>query len=346
MIGIIHVGNAYIEPYFEKYKKVLDQTQTDYELILWDRKNEIEQKDGVHVFKKPTSNIKRAQKILNYLRYRKFVKKIVKEKKYDKLIFLTTMSAFTIGSFIKKYKNKYILDIRDLSGEKSKLFQKKLARIIENSSFTSISSDGFREKLPEFDYVRSHNLSGNIALDRQKNTSGKINLLYLGRTRGDWFNKRLIEIFGGDDRFTLNLIGEWIDSKEVAILAKKFENVTVKGKFDSSQKEEFLQKADILINMNIASFNGKRLTANKYYDGLECNLPQIARVDEYTGALVTVKGLGIALDFYDEDFANKVYEYYQNLDFDEFKQKAKIELDRVKEQDREFMQKIEEFLKA
>ena len=102
----------------------------------------------------------------------------------------------------------------------------------------------------------------------------------------------------------------------------------------------------MLINMNIASFNGKRLTANKYYDGLSCNLPQIARIDEYTGALVTVKGLGVALDFYDEGFANKVYEYYQNLDFDEFKQKAKIELDRAKEQDKEFIQKIEDFIKS
>ena len=48
-----------------------------------------------------------------------------------------------------KYKNNYILDIRDPSYEKFKLFNQILKKIICSSYFTTISSEGFLEFLPK-----------------------------------------------------------------------------------------------------------------------------------------------------------------------------------------------------
>lgn len=347
MIGIVHVGNILAEPYFEKYKSAMDKSGENYELILWDRRGEVQSQDGIHVFR--CGNIPKGKlgKYLAYRKFSKFAKKIVKEKKYEKLVLLTTLSAFVLGKTIKEYKGKYVLDIRDMSFEKSPVFRKKLSRIIKNSTFTAISSSGFLDVLPDYEYTLVHNLSGEDGeIDfKPKQEDGKIEVLYTGNSRGFEFNKRLIQIFGKDDRFHLTIAGEGVDEPKLIDLAKS-SGVTVCGKYDSKKKRELLLGADMIINMNTASFNGKRLTANKFYDGLLYKLPQVARVDEYTGALVTCKELGVALDFWDGDFADKLYEYYQNMDIEEFTRKADAELKRAKQQNEVFVEKIVEFAKS
>ena len=181
-------------------------------------------------------------------------------------------------------------------------------------------------------------------LQKEKKQNGKIEVLYIGNSRGDKFNQRLVEIFGWDDRFNFTLAGKFVNTSSLMSKVKDLKNITVLGEYNDDKKKELLTNADMIINMNTASFNGKRLTANKYYDGLLYLLPQLARIDEYTGALVSCKELGVALDFDDTDFANKVYEYYQNLDMEYFVQKSKAELKRVKEQNEIFVQKITEKL--
>ena len=101
MIGIVHVGNILAEPYFEKYKSAMDKSGENYELILWDRRGEVQSRDGIHVFR--CGNIPKGKlgKYLAYRKFSKFAKKIVKEKKYEKLVLLTTLSAFVLGKTIK-----------------------------------------------------------------------------------------------------------------------------------------------------------------------------------------------------------------------------------------------------
>ncbi len=347
MIGIIHTGNALKEPYFEKYRKALDLCGASYELVVWDRKgNSIKDEDGVHVFHKKTSNVKRLSKIRAFCAYCRFVRRTVQERGYDKLIFLNTMSAFALGRFIKSYAGRYVFDVRDMSYERLPLFKRRMARIIKNSDFTSISSDGFRDEMPDLDYVRSHNYTyTDLAKEvdkRQK--SDPIKVVYVGVTRGDKFNLRLIEAFGGDERFTLRIAGEGADTETVKEKARQFKNVTVTGRYENEQKGDILTSSDMLVNMNIGSFNGSRLTSNKYYDGLIYKLPQIARADEYTGALVSVKGVGVALDVMSEELADHVYEYYSSLDLEEFVERAKAELERVKREDEKFLDAVKDFI--
>lgn len=347
MVGIIHVGNTLKEPYFEKYKIALEKSGQSYELILWDRKGDTQDyPENCHVYREKISGLNKIKKAFAYRRYAKFVQNILKNKKYDKLILLTTFSAFMLGKKIKEYKHNYIFDLRDLTCENNLFFRKKVERIIKNSTITVISSDGFRDVLPDFDYVRAHNLSGENerVTDKQKQL-GVIKVGYAGVTRGDEFNKRLIQIFGGDKRFELVLMGDGIDSESVKEFANSYQNITVRGRYQNDEKAKLYATCDMLINMNIASFNGKRLTANKYYDGLLFGLVQIARADEYTGALVSCKELGVALDFSDKEFAEKVYEYYTSLDMTKFLQKANDELDRVKEQNEIFIEEVVNYLK-
>lgn len=346
MVGIIHVGNTLKEPYFEKYKIALEKSGQSYELILWDRKGEVQNElDNCHVYRGKIDGVSKIKKLFAYRKYAKFVQSVLSRKKYDKLILLTTFSALVVGKKIKQYKNNYLFDLRDLTCENHLFFRKKVARIIKNSTISVISSDGFRDVLPDFDYVRAHNLSGeNEQVASKQKQLGVIKVGYAGITRGDEFNQRLIRIFGGDNRFELVLMGDGIDSESVKKLANSYQNVKVQGKYQNQDKANLYATCDMIINMNTGGFNGKRLTANKYYDGLLFALPQIARADEYTGALVSCKELGVALDFLDENFADKVYEYYSNLDMTEFLQRATSELDRVKEQNQVFVDAVVDYL--
>lgn len=350
MIGIIHVGNALKEPYFEKYEKVLTESKKEYEIIMWDRKNkEREYPANVHAFFKKTGKGK-LSKALAFSSYFRFVQKIIKEKKYDKLILLTTLSAFSCKRILKKrYAGKYVFDIRDLTYEYYAPFKKNVAEIVKNSAFTTISSSKFKEFLPNWNYyVRTHNFRYEDVLNAKPKSNlkkdGIINVVYIGFTRGDVFNCRLVEIFGGDKRFSLRIAGERCDSETVLAKAKGYDNVNISGRYELNEKFDLIKSADMIINMNLNSFNGKRLVSNKYYDSLTFKLPQIARKGEFIGELVERKGLGITLDFDDESFADKVYSYMENLDEEKFYHSVRTELNEVLEEDKIFIAKLKNFI--
>ncbi len=353
MIGIIHVGNAGREPYFEKYKKLLDESGKEYEVIMMDKASAGNTDEALpsnyFCFKANDARKNKLIKLINFFKYSRFVKKILKRKKYDKLIILTTLSAFMCKKELhKKYKGKYIFDFRDLSLEKIGWFKKRVARIVKESAFTCISSDGFKKYLPEYDYVKAHNFrysdlsATRDEIDYEKNK--KINLTYIGTSRGYEYNSRLISIFGSDERFNLKIVGSYCDSPQILELSKKHDNVEVKGRYDLSEKHEILKDMDMLVNMNIESFNGLQAMANKYYDGIILKKPQLANINTFAGKQIKDRGLGIALAFSDENFADKVYEYWQNLDEENFNQKAKAELDAVLEEDKIYLAKIESFI--
>lgn len=61
---------------------------------------------------------------------------------------------------LSKYSNNYILDIRDYTYEKYGFYLRIIHKLINNSSFTAISSRGFKKFLGESDkLVVNHNIS-------------------------------------------------------------------------------------------------------------------------------------------------------------------------------------------
>lgn len=352
MIGIIHVGNVLKEPYFEKYKNILEENKKEYEIIMWDKCKDGDTSalpDNVYNFDLVDSNRGKIVKFINFMKYSRFVKRILKKRKYDKLIILTTLAAFMCKKELKgKYKGKYVYDFRDLSLERVGWFRKRVARIVKNSAFTCVSSDGFTKYLPSHNYVKAHNFRySDLSQTKEKINYQKdklIDLTYIGTSRGYEYNARLIEIFGSDPRFSLKIIGRFCDSPKVLELASLHKNVEVRGRYELSEKHEILSDMDILVNMNIESFNGLQAMANKYYDGIILKKPQLANINTFAGKQIEERGLGISLSFDDEHFADKVYQYWQNLNEEEFNEKAKKELELVLQEDKIYLSKIREFI--
>lgn len=73
--------------------------------------------------------------------YFHFVKKVIKKQKYEKLIVLTTLTGmFLYHLLTRKYNQEFILDYRDASYEFLNLYKFILGKLVDNSTFTCISS--------------------------------------------------------------------------------------------------------------------------------------------------------------------------------------------------------------
>src|SRR5699024_27060 len=103
-------SNKLYMPYLENYTKVLDQNNKKYDIVMWDRFQLQEQEKYVYRDKKTGHQ----RKVYDYLKYTRFVKKILKEDKYDQVIIFGLQLYFFLYKYLNKYyKNNYILDIRD-----------------------------------------------------------------------------------------------------------------------------------------------------------------------------------------------------------------------------------------
>ena len=103
IIGIIAANNIRYSPYIFFYTNILDECGVSYELIYPDR-NGIEE-EWVGIVHKVQWNNKR-HRLFEYEIYAKKVKRIIKKRKYTKLIVLTSVIATYMGNWLSKhYKN-------------------------------------------------------------------------------------------------------------------------------------------------------------------------------------------------------------------------------------------------
>ncbi len=353
-VGIIEINVFNNCPYVVKYLDILKEQNIEYDLIGWDRDGNTPVFSENNILFRCPSNEKRSiiKKLPDFIKYARFLNKILKEKKYDKIILLNTLTAFLVINHLKRYKNKFILDIRDLSYEYFSPFKKILGKIIDKSFFTCISSKGFEKELPKGkDYVMAHNFQYGAIEKKDDYTFTKreetpINILHIGIGRGDKYNKLLSDIFGGDKRFSLVFAGVFNDTPFFIEYAKKYDNIKVYGSYKQEEKIKFIKEADMLFYNYMSSYNCDCALANKYYDGLIFKKPLIGNLATYSGKLVSEKSVGISLDFDDKSYADKVYNYYMNLEEENYLSNVKEEISRVLSDDRIYLNKIREFLES
>lgn len=352
MVGIVFCNELNTCPYIDKYLKILNQKEIPYEIIIWNRSGEKKQYPENFVVFNEKSDIfvPRWKKFGAFMRFRSFLKRTIKERHYDKLIMLSTVPAILCyKQLVKKYKGKYIFDFRDLSYERHGFFRKKVKNIAKRSFFTSLSSPGFAEKLELNKYVMAHNFRYNDldnAIEELSIDTKPIQLLHIGITRGEEFNKRLADIFGNDNRFQVNIIGSGNDTETFKAYVKDIPNIQVKGTYNNEDKMKFICGASMLLYYYPGDYNCDSALANKYYDGMIYKKPLIGNINTYSGRRVEDKGLGISLDISDVNFADKVFTYITTLNKDSYLKAVKEEMIAVLEEDSVYLRRIEEFLDA
>lgn len=278
----------------------------------------------------------------------------MKEKKFDKLILLSTLSAIILYPLLMStFKNKYIFDYRDLSYEHVPFFKHFLESIVKNSSFTCISSIGFERHLPvNIDYVLAHNFTYS-EIDQSKNIEiikkelgSPLVVSYFGFIRGFDNITKIIDKFSQDTRFILNYHGSGTDYEAVAkyVKDKRYSNVYCTGFYDANSKKVLMKETDIINNYYALNRNIECATSNKLYDGLIYKKPQFVSKGSFDEKNIEKYGVGCALDLDHPEFLNDLFQYYHSLDEIDFTSNAIKALKTILEDDKKYLYKIAQFL--
>lgn len=314
MIGVFSFLSLRYAQFVYKYTNILNEEGIPYELIVWNRDSLEKPKNDNWIFYE--YNLDSFQpfykKILGFISFSIYMRKMINDKKYDKMIILTTQTAIPLYDILlRKYKNKYIYDYRDVTFENFSLYRLLVDSLICNSNFTAISSDGFINNLkPSTKFVMSHNTRNFKITHIQKTTSDKIRVVFWGMIRQLEYNKKICDLFSRDERFELVYHGEGYRKElETYCNQKNYKNVKFTGPYKLGEIEMFAINTDIVLNCYENDKKQKLAMTVKFYDSLQYGLPMLVTKGSYMEKYIEKYGIGFSVDFENDTNLEPVYRW-------------------------------------
>lgn len=337
-ICFVTMGNIYTVPYLSTYTNHIDG---NYSVIYWDReeKNEVEGNNKYYRFFKKLSQKDRVGKIVGYLQYRKFVKSILLRENFDLVIFLQTWSALLMADVVEKhYPGKYVVDIRDYTYEKNPVIYHREKKLMKKAAMCIVSSEGYKEFLPPHDYFVFHNarelpLDKVVALRERNKKRSALNISFIGYVNYQEQHKKLLMNLKDDPRFHMSFIGTRSMELEAFCKDNAIKNVTLIDTFDSSKILDFYENTDFVHNLygNHTPVLDYALS-NKLYFAAELNIPILTCPDTYMANVSTEYGFGLEADVADPDLGDKLWNYYNSIDWHRFNSDCERFMVRVREE--------------
>lgn len=351
MITIIFCGDLQYCPYLKRYSERLDSKKIEYEVLFWNRSgSELNIERNYKYYNRPSKEDKnKAQKLMDFIGFRKWIKSQLNASHPSALIFLSTLTGVLLYDVAEKYSQKYIFDIRDYSYENIPIFQKAEDRIIQNSMFTVISSKGFLNFLPDYDYIIAHNFNRNeINRDYEfKKHKPPLKIIWNGTIRFFDYQKRYLDIFKNDSRFRLIYHGSGVDLEQFKDYCanENIENVEFTGPYNNQDKYNLISQAAYLNNC-YGGRSGDQLKyaiSNRYYDGLIAHIPQIVESDGYKAEKVKEQSVGLVVEP-SHELPDKLFNYYINIDKEDFDEKCASTLEDIIREDDKYIKMIDSFI--
>lgn len=346
-LALICPSNLLYMPYVNNYKDFLEENNIEFDIINWDRfgienSNPLKYRD----FK-----IGHKRNFFDYYRYKNFIVKILCKNKYDKIIIFGLQLTFFLKNFlIKKYKNKYVIDIRDYN-KIINLFNIK--DIIEGSSFTVISSGGFKSFLPVSDkIIVNHNTQlkdlGEIKNLKNENfeSKSKINIACIGAIRDYKINTDFINSLKNKEKINLNFHGEGDINKKIKNYIRKNNilNVNLTGRYKKEEESQIYKDTDIV---NVLRYNdginNRTALPNRLYNSLINGKPMLAFYGTYLSNEIEKYNIGLVVDSFDDIYKN-LFNYLKEYDINKFDIGRKNFLKLVIEENDEFLNYIKTFI--
>lgn len=346
-------------PYAQQYEDIIVKYGYDYDILFWDRfsNGPLEKNGNQFIFHRIcTLGGNKLKKIYPFYLFRKTLKEIIKNENYNKIIILNTMPGFLLHDILlSKYSNNYILDIRDYTYEKYGFYLRIIHKLINNSSFTAISSRGFKKFLGESDkLVINHNIS-NLEDACDKPTLYKckkpITIGFVGAVRYFDENVALIRSVQGLDMFKLKFVGRQNSDCRLDEFCNRNEytNVLFSGEFDNRDKPLIYSTIDIINSVfGNHSLDVITLLPNRLYDALIFKKPILATKGTYLAEVVSKYNIGLIVDnsqsYSVKTYQKNILEYVDNFDSQKFIENTNNLLKKVKKEQQFFHQRIAEFV--
>lgn len=351
MISIIFCGDLRYCPYLSRYTERLEAAHAEYEVLFWNRAGlSLNARGNYKYYDSPSAeDLGNARKLLDFVGFRKWVKKRLSRSKPDGIILLSTLSGMLLCDIAGKYKGKFVFDIRDYSYENIGLFKKIESRIISDSYFTAISSKGFKAFLPDHDYTIAHNFNRNDMVERFvfARQTEPYQIVWNGTVRFFDYQKHFLDAFKNDPRFILVYHGAGTDLEKYKqyCLDNGITNVLFTGAYDNRDKINLLRNAAFLNNC-YGGRDGDELryaVSNRFYDGLVYHIPQIVEDGGYKAGETVRWKVGLAAEPI-EGLPDRLCEYYRDLGAHEFNKSCDEALKEIIAEDDRYIKKIDDFV--
>lgn len=352
MVALVFCGDLKYCPYIKRYIERLDLYKIDYSVYFWNRGGfNLDLPTNYHCYGSSSDLSKgKLWKLFDFIKFRNWLIEKLNSDKPDKIVALSTLTGVILGKKLYHKEIPYVFDIRDYSYEHIALFAYIEKKLIENSVFTAISSKGFKSFLPACDYVVAHNfnrkdITGSKSFKKQES---KISFVWNGVVRFFEFQKNYLDALKNDPRFEIVFHGDGPDLDLYKAYCKRegFNNIVFTGSYNNDKKEELLRNAGILNNCYGYTQNeGNKLkyaVSNRFYDGIIYHIPQLVEPFGFKSEWTKEAGIGISIPI-DKNFANKLFDYYKNIDAREFDKACNKTLEQVIREDDEFISKIDSF---
>lgn len=351
MIALVFCGDLRYCPYINRYIERLEKADVDYKVFFWNRSRFDLNLSDHYIYYDQGSDLSsgKVQKLLDFIRFKRWLIEQLKKNHCEKIIALSTLTGVFLGHFL--YKKDYIFDIRDYSYEHIAPFYWIEKKVIENSTFTAISSSGFKAFLPQHDYIIAHNFNRNDIVPEAefRKSEGKINFVWNGVVRYFEFQKAYLDAMKNDPRFNIVFHGDGpeLDLYKEYCQKNGFENATFTGSYNNAEKTSLLRNAHILNNCyGYTQGAGNKLkyaVSNRFYDGLIFHIPQLVEPEGYKPEWANKAGIGVSFAP-DNVFADKLFHYYKSIDAEKFDKACARELQRVIEEDDRYISMIDKFI--
>ncbi|VBB39415.1 conserved hypothetical protein [uncultured Spirochaetota bacterium] len=350
MITLIFCGDLRYCPYLKRYTERLEKANVDYEVLFWNRAGlSLDVPPNYHYYDRSSAeSLGKIKKIKDFFGFKVWVFKHLEISKPHGLIMLSTLTGILL--YEKTKKIPYVFDIRDYSYENIGVFKELEERIIRLSSFTCISSKGFKAFLPEYPYIIAHNFNrSEIPEVREfKKKNYPLKIVWNGTVRFFEYQKNYIDLFKNDDRFLLIYHGTGLELEQYKAycVSKQVKNVIFTGAYDNSNKKKLLIDAAILNNC-YGGRSGDELKyaiSNRFYDGIVNCIPQIVEPSGYKASVSENNHIGIALGP-TQDAPDRLFTYYDAIDENEFVYSCSKLLTEIIEEDDLYIAEIDKFIR-
>jgi len=350
--------NIYVTPYAKIYIDAILGSGNQVTLLFWDRDAVKGQNDNypkcekIVYQRKLTNTSSKKEKLLGYIEATRFFRKALKDNNFSGVILLQTHAAVACESILRKrYPKRYIIDIRDYTMENLRIYRKLEKKVIDSSFMSVISSPAYEKFLPEHKYVIAHNYTpySQTVVDevRKKSKENKmpIKISFIGKVRFIDMDKKLLSLFANDERFKLCYYGTGSEVLEAFCKEKQINNVDFYGRFQPEQTASFYSKTNLINNLygNHNPYLDFALS-NKLYHAAQFHIPILVCPETYMEEISKKYAIGYVFDVNDTSGPNKLYDWFQKLDYDKMSAGADEFLEKVKKDNEEYLKQIERFV--
>ena len=328
-------GKIAYMPYMNFYLDTLaTRRDIDFELVYWDRdgKPDAEVPKRISKVYKFEAHLEEQlpfwRKLRFFFMYRHFALKVLNANQYDRIIVLHTTPGLTLMDYLcRNYGGRYVLDFRDISYEYISIYRKLVGMLAKRSAITFVSSDAFRRFLPALDKIYTiHNyledsLRHRMLRSKKIRKRDVIRISYWGLVRQVNVNKKLIDALGNDSRFELHYYGRMQkDGRDMMQYAKDcgYTNIYFHGQYMPTERYSFAATTDIIHNVYYLGYTMRNAMGNKYYDGIIFGIPQICTEGSYMAEVSVKRNVGLPILLDDTHLADRIWDYYNQIDWENF----------------------------